>query len=144
MLALCVSHGFFKASIVIPFVYKHVRCQAEDPLRCGEAAIAKAVAHHLGGGRVTTVCLAPDCAEAQLTDLQEHIRGNQFVKNYNFDFTFRQWGPCSVTMTSVLGHLTSVDFDPRYKAWNSCPPSQLFEAPTHQTVATVGCPETTR
>lgn len=33
-------------------------------------------------------------------------------------------------MTSVLGHLTSVDFDAQFKGWKSCAPSQLFEATT--------------
>lgn len=41
-------------------------------------------------------------------------------------------------MTSVLGHLTSLDFDQRFKAWKSCPPSQLFEAPTQITIDQVG------
>jgi DNA topoisomerase-3 len=56
------------------------------------------------------------------------------VKNYEFDFNFRQWGNCSVTMTSVLGHMTSLDFDQKYKAWKSCQPGQLFEAETVTTV----------
>ena len=37
-------------------------------------------------------------------------------------------------MTSVLGHLTGLDFDPKYKNWRSCPPSQLFEAVTVESV----------
>lgn len=37
-------------------------------------------------------------------------------------------------MTSVLGHLTGLDFDKKYKAWKSCPPSQLFEAETDITI----------
>ena len=60
--------------------------------------------------------------------LQRSINGNPYVKNYEFQYNFQQWGQCSVTMTSVLGHLTSQDFDPRYKSWKSCEPSQLFEA----------------
>jgi DNA topoisomerase-3 len=56
------------------------------------------------------------------------------VKNYEFDFNFRQWGNCSVTMTSVLGHMTSLDFDQKYKPWKSCQPGQLFEAETVTTV----------
>ena len=77
---------------------------------------------------------------AKLIYLQTSIRGNQYVKNYAFDFNFRQWGNCSVIMTSVLGHLTNLEFDQGYRAWNSCPPSQLFEAPTHETIADVSCP----
>ncbi len=56
------------------------------------------------------------------------------MKNYEFDFNFRQWGNCSVTMTSVLGHMTSLDFDQKYKSWKSCQPGQLFEAETVTTV----------
>ncbi|KIV88395.1 hypothetical protein PV10_08081 [Exophiala mesophila] len=85
-----------------------ILCVAEKP------AIAKAVAQHLSGGRFQT----------------HPIRGNQYVKNYEFDYNFRQWGTCTVVMTSVLGHLTSVDFDAQYKGWKSCAPSQLFEATT--------------
>ena len=40
-------------------------------------------------------------------------------------------------MTSVLGHLTDQDFGPQYKAWKSCPPAQLFEAPIICDVAPV-------
>ncbi|KAH0843297.1 DNA topoisomerase 3 [Fonsecaea pedrosoi] len=65
---------------------------------------------------------------------QRPVNGNQYVKNYEFDFHFQQWGNCSVTMTSVLGHLTGLDFDPKYKSWKSCPPSQLFEAETKITI----------
>ncbi|EXJ71281.1 DNA topoisomerase III [Cladophialophora psammophila CBS 110553] len=89
-----------------------ILCVAEKP------AIAKAVAQHLAGGRVTT----------------RPVNGNQYVKNYEFDFHFQQWGNCSVIMTSVLGHLTGLDFDPKYKSWKSCPPSQLFEAETKITI----------
>lgn len=56
------------------------------------------------------------------------------MKNYEFDFNFRQWGNCSVIMTSVLGHLTGLDFDPKYKGWKSCPPGQLFDATTLTTI----------
>ncbi|KAL2868656.1 DNA topoisomerase 3 [Aspergillus lucknowensis] len=87
-----------------------VLCVAEKP------AIAKAVAQHLSGGRMRTL----------------HVNGNRYVKNYVFDFNFGgTWGDCSVTMTSVMGHLTSVEFQREYMGWTSCPPAQLFEAPIH-------------
>ncbi|RMZ78729.1 hypothetical protein DV737_g3785, partial [Chaetothyriales sp. CBS 132003] len=89
-----------------------ILCVAEKP------AIAKAVAQHLSGGRLNT----------------KAIRGNQYVKNYEFDFNFRQWGNAAVVMTSVLGHLTSLDFDPQFKGWRSCAPGQLFDAPTQTTI----------
>ena len=33
-------------------------------------------------------------------------------------------------MTSVSGHLTSLDFADRYKKWDSTPPGALFDAET--------------
>ncbi|KAL4923659.1 DNA topoisomerase 3 [Aspergillus undulatus] len=85
-----------------------VLCVAEKP------AIAKAVALHLSGGQMQT----------------RSITGNQYVKNYVFDFNFGgQLGDSSVTMTSVLGHLTSLEFHREYNGWTSCPPATLFEAP---------------
>ncbi|MCJ1478312.1 DNA topoisomerase [Lambiella insularis] len=90
-----------------------ILCVAEKP------AIAKAVANHLAGGRVNT----------------RSIQGNQYIKNYEFDFTFSQpWGNCSVTMTSVIGHLNGLDFEPDYRKWNSCSPEHLFDAHVIETV----------
>lgn len=37
-------------------------------------------------------------------------------------------------MTSVLGHLTGLDFERQYRGWLSCPPGSLFEAPVQETV----------
>ncbi|KAK5100556.1 DNA topoisomerase [Lithohypha guttulata] len=91
---------------------QQILCVAEKP------AIAKAVAQHLAGGRLQT----------------RNVRGNQYVKNYQFTYNFPLWGDCDVTMTSVLGHLTGLDFDQRYRKWTSCPPSQLFEAPIQVTI----------
>ncbi|KAJ4010471.1 DNA topoisomerase [Fusarium irregulare] len=84
-----------------------VLCVAEKP------SISKAVATHLAGGRVET-----------------HNTRNKYIKNYGFDFDFgQQLGQCSVTMTCVTGHLTSVDFTPANKNWYSPPPESLFSAP---------------
>lgn len=91
---------------------RKILCVAEKP------SIAKAVASHLGGGVITT----------------RSVQGNPYVKNYDFSFNFRQWGNCDVTMTSVLGHLTGLDFPPEYKAWRSCNPSALFDAETIETI----------
>ena len=41
-------------------------------------------------------------------------------------------------MTSVVGHLTGLDFDRQYKGWQSCPPGSLFEAPVQEAVDKVG------
>ncbi|KAJ6141310.1 hypothetical protein N7470_010206 [Penicillium chermesinum] len=92
---------------------RKVLCVAEKP------AIARAVATHLSGGSFQT----------------HAIRGNKYVKNYEFDFNFGgPWGNCSVTVTSVLGHLTGLDFERQYKGWLSCPPGALFEAPVKEEV----------
>ncbi|RAL10390.1 DNA topoisomerase 3 [Aspergillus homomorphus CBS 101889] len=91
-----------------------ILCVAEKP------AIAKAVAQHLSGGAFQT----------------NNVTGNRYVKNYQFDFNFgAPWGHCHVTMTSVLGHLTELEFGREYKSWLSCPPGALFEAPVHEAVS---------
>ncbi|PGH15095.1 hypothetical protein AJ79_02621 [Helicocarpus griseus UAMH5409] len=93
---------------------RKILCVAEKP------AIARTVAQHLSGGSARQV----------------PVRGNVYVKNWEFDFTFAPpWGACSVTMTSVIGHLNGLDFDPQYRGWNSCPPGRLFDAPVLDSVA---------
>ncbi|KAL8656570.1 MAG: hypothetical protein Q9226_002633 [Calogaya cf. arnoldii] len=85
-----------------------ILCVAEKP------SIAKSVANHLSGGHVHA----------------RNVPGNQYVKNYDFDFAFGPpWGNCSVTMTSVLGHLTATDFPPEYKRWQISTCRELFDAP---------------
>ncbi|KAK9464761.1 DNA topoisomerase [Lipomyces arxii] len=81
-----------------------VLCVAEKP------SIAKSVAQILSGGQVST-----------------RNSDNPYIKNYDFVYRFPQpWGDSEVTMTSVIGHITAADFDPRYRQWNSCAPAQLF------------------
>ncbi|KAK3322536.1 DNA topoisomerase [Apodospora peruviana] len=93
-----------------------VLCVAEKP------SIAKAVAGHLSGG-----------------SYQVRNTGDTYVKNYVFDFNFGPpWGPSSVTMTSVRGHLTALEFPAVYKRWEHPPPERLFDAPV-QTVVTDDC-----
>ncbi|KAI0876092.1 DNA topoisomerase [Hypoxylon argillaceum] len=90
-----------------------VLCVAEKP------SIAKAVAGHLSGGEVQT-----------------HTTPEKYIKNYVFNYDFgRPWGKCQVTMTSVLGHLTSAEFPPEYKKWDYPPPDRLFDAPVKVVVA---------
>ncbi|KZF24170.1 prokaryotic type I DNA topoisomerase [Xylona heveae TC161] len=85
-----------------------ILCVAEKP------SIAKAVANHLAGSTVPA----------------SNVSGIRWLKNYEFDFSFGQpWGHCSVTMTSVAGHLDRLEFDERYRKWNSCDPGSLFDAP---------------
>jgi len=89
-----------------------VLCVAEKP------SIAKAVANHLGGH-----------ARA------ENVTGIGWVKNYQFDFRFQQWGQCSVTFTCVAGHVVAHDFHERFKKWHACQPAALFEAPIEHRIA---------
>lgn len=42
-------------------------------------------------------------------------------------------------MTSVLGHLTGLEFDQRFRQWKSCSPGQLFDASTVVTIDNVNC-----
>jgi len=41
-------------------------------------------------------------------------------------------------MTSVLGHLTGLEFTQQYRKWHSCAPGQLFDAEVIIEVAKVG------
>ena len=52
---------------------------------------------------------------------------NKFIKNYKFTSRFPEWGECDVVFTSVLGHLTEIDFDAQWRQWQQCPPVALFE-----------------
>ncbi|ODV78582.1 DNA topoisomerase [Suhomyces tanzawaensis NRRL Y-17324] len=47
--------------------------------------------------------------------------------NYDFSYRFPIHGACEVTMTSVLGHLTGIDFPPPFQ-WGKCVPGRLFDA----------------
>ncbi|KAI1384579.1 prokaryotic type I DNA topoisomerase [Hypoxylon trugodes] len=86
-----------------------VLCVAEKP------SIAKAVAGHLSGNQVTV-----------------HNTPEKYIKNYVFDYDFgRPWDHCQVTMTSVLGHITSAVFPADYKNWEFPPPERLFDAPVN-------------
>lgn len=92
-----------------------ILCVAEKP------SIAKAVANHLAG-------------RAQPRD----VRGIPWVKNYVFDYRFEgPWGMSNVVFTSVAGHIKTSDFTERYRKWNSCDPSMLFEAPIETFVENV-------
>lgn len=82
-----------------------VLCVAEKP------SIAKAVAGILGG-----------------QDVRSRTTRNQYTRNYDCSFTFPEWGPCNVTVTSVAGHLFSTDFTEQHKKWYSCAPADLFDA----------------
>ena len=109
---------------------RKILCVAEKP------SIAKAVAQHLSGGSVNAVSQGNSRGGCgMLMPIKHSINGNQYVKNYDFDFSFSPpWGNCSVTMTSVIGHLNDLEFPQQYRKWHSCPPAHLFDAPV-ETIA---------
>lgn len=75
-------------------------------------SIAKAVANILGGGRAAS-----------------RDSGYTYVKNYDFrysGFPFANGQDCDVTMTSVAGHLTKIDFPDGYQ-WGKCRIEELFD-----------------
>ncbi|KAG7553551.1 hypothetical protein FFLO_03058 [Filobasidium floriforme] len=85
-----------------------ILCVAEKP------SIAKSISEILAGGQRTA----------------RRSRA-QYIQNY--DFSYQLAGPlgrchADFTMTSVLGHLTSSDFEDRVRKWHSCDPFQLFDA----------------
>lgn len=82
-----------------------VLCVAEKP------AIARAISGALGGGAIQT-----------------RNSPNKFVRNFDFTFLFPQWGSCDVTVTSVLGHVTDIEFVSPYNDWKT-PALELYGAP---------------
>lgn len=82
-----------------------VLCVAEKP------AIARALSAALGGGAVQT-----------------RTSPNKFVRNFDLTYVFPQWGSCEVTVTSVLGHVTDIEFVSPYNEWKT-PVLELYGAP---------------
>ena len=60
---------------------------------------------------------------------------SKFNKIYEFSCRMLDTDAC-VTMTSVSGHLTTLDFSIEFKSWNKFPPVRLFTAPIEEY-----CPE---
>ncbi|PIK49098.1 putative DNA topoisomerase 3-alpha [Apostichopus japonicus] len=56
---------------------------------------------------------------------------SRFNKIYKYDYNmFNQ--QCSITMTSVSGHLMNYAFTAAYKSWRGCNPVALFDATVHK------------
>lgn len=68
-------------------------------------------------------------------------RAGRSKYNRNFDFTYPFNNQmCQMTMTSVSGHLTDVDFPRQYNSWTACDPIDLFEVPVIKSVKAVRRP----
>lgn len=63
--------------------------------------------------------------------------GYTYVKNYDFRFNGFPFTPqtCQVTMTSVAGHLFSLDFNGERYGWGRCNSFELFDAPVRDTMS---------
>ncbi|KAH8119439.1 prokaryotic type I DNA topoisomerase [Phellopilus nigrolimitatus] len=86
-----------------------VLCVAEKP------SIARSITGILSGGQYET-----------------RATRNKYIRN--FDFMYPQTR-ATFTVTSVSGHLMSHDFDEAHRAWGSCDPFTLFDAPVEVKVA---------
>ncbi|XP_071107508.1 DNA topoisomerase 3-alpha-like [Haliotis cracherodii] len=60
---------------------------------------------------------------------------SRFNKIYEFDYRILNQ-QCTMTMTSVSGHLLGMDFGTQYRKWNSCSPTSLFDLPVFKS-----CPD---
>lgn len=60
---------------------------------------------------------------------------SQYNKIYEFEAEV-MGQKCEMVMTSVSGHLLTMDFVSAYKSWQSCNPLSLFDAPVYKY-----CPE---
>lgn len=89
--------------------------------------------------KVLLVAEKPSIAKAVANMLGDRVSvrntRNKYIKNYDCQYRFcNEWGDCNVTVTSVSGHLFSLDFDGNHKSWHSCLPVELFDAGIVQSV----------
>ncbi|KAL9936553.1 hypothetical protein V8E36_004621 [Tilletia maclaganii] len=66
---------------------------------------------------------------------------HKYCRNFDFTYTMTVNGrreQVDVTMTSVLGHITEVEFDEQYRKWKDCDPGELFSARVLTTLTTDG------
>ncbi|KAJ2488277.1 DNA topoisomerase 3-alpha [Coemansia sp. RSA 2050] len=88
--------------------------------------------------RILCVAEKPSQAKAVAQILSQgslHTREGASRYNKNFDFQYRVSGHfVQVTMTSVLGHLTELDFPASCRGWHSCNPAALFTSPVVRAV----------
>ncbi|TID29175.1 hypothetical protein CANINC_002132 [Pichia inconspicua] len=61
-------------------------------------------------------------------NFQTNNSKNKYIKNYTFQYNFREWGNCDVVMTSVAGHLLEKRFANGYE-WGRVPHDALLTCP---------------
>lgn len=83
------------------------------------------------GRRIYLLLREPFCPPqpiACLLMLQVHSRRG-YLEVHEFEGHF-QGAPAHFRMTSVIGHVLSIDFLPQFQNWETTPPAALFDAPT--------------
>lgn len=93
------------------------------------------------GVRVLNVAEKPSVAKtvSQLLS-QNNLRVREGRSRFNkiFEFGYAIGNQhCLMSMTSVSGHLMELEFEERYRKWNSCDPTALYEAPVRKYVPQV-------
>ena len=97
-------------------------------------SLAASIASHLSAGRVSGYCLEsavltpPWCPEAANIGLQMQSY-RQSLEVHEFEGSF-MGKLAHFKMTSVIGHVLSIDFPPAYQNWETTDPATLFTAPT--------------
>ncbi|PWN28201.1 prokaryotic type I DNA topoisomerase [Jaminaea rosea] len=63
---------------------------------------------------------------------------DKFCRNYDIKYNLPSHGWVDMTITSVRGHLTELDFPERYRGWRSCDAFELFDAPVEVRISKDG------
>lgn len=63
---------------------------------------------------------------------------DKFCRNYDIKYNLPSHGWVDMTITSVRGHLTELDFPERYRGWRSCDAFDLFDAPVEVKLSSDG------
>ncbi|KAJ1298658.1 hypothetical protein BS78_01G470500 [Paspalum vaginatum] len=97
---------------------------------------------HGGGGgpaiRVLNVAEKPSVAKSVAEILSRgsmQSRAGRSPYNRVFEFNYVINGrACRMLVTSVTGHLMELEFEDRFRRWQSCDPAELFHAPVRKSV----------
>ncbi len=108
-------------------------------------SVAKEISRILSNGKYSTVCVLaaspPQTIQFKLMVLLYMQRKGFSQYNNIFEFMYDMNGQtCEMVVTSVTGHIMDVDFPAQYKAWSSCDPVALFDAPVVKSVKKVLLP----
>ncbi|KAJ8037131.1 DNA topoisomerase 3-alpha [Holothuria leucospilota] len=98
--------------------------------------VSRTMARYPTGNRILCVAEKNDAARsiAEIMSRGGYRRREGFSKyNKIYEFDYHMFNKqCSVTMTSVSGHLMNYAFTAAYKNWRGCNPVALFDATIHK------------